>query len=169
MTTNRLYRAVIAITVSLFAGMLLGSGAFGVNTGWNGFVNYNTSSMTFAFIQADTGLLNSSRCNASSADNPNFFGAANRVDDNGDPVNVFWLLTSHTFGVNTCGWGGSAHAWGVEQAETMFEVIDDSGYAGPVDRLFADVERFGGETCSTDLTRWECDSAATNRAVVKGV
>jgi len=153
---------------SLLAGWGIGS-VPGFSSGtWNGYVNYDTSRLSFGIVDVHNGLLGTSHCSASTALNESFATAASRLQANLQLRHAFWFLTSLYHGQTVCNWSGSAYGWGARQAEMFIQAIQLSGYDGWIDLLFGDVEYVGGETCATDLAGWPCDTAATNREVIKG-
>ncbi|MEX1254581.1 MAG: hypothetical protein WEE64_09585 [Dehalococcoidia bacterium] len=168
---RRVLFALMALSLSLLAGTLFGSGGFS-SCCYDGNVGYERDKIAFGILDAHDGNLGSSHCSASTALNDDFAGAAATLNSAyyNDTVNAFWFLTSYYHGQNTCGFTGNAYEWGQAQATMFVYAVALSGYTGPVAKQYADVEHVwtGPQSCSNDLARWRCDNQATNRWVLLG-
>ncbi len=163
--------AAMALSLSLFAGIMLGSVTGGFSACcYDGSANYDSFKFQFGILDAHNGLLGTSHCNAGTALAPQFGPGATKVNATGDVVHAFWFLTSLYHGQNTCGFTGTAYQWGQAQGQMFIGAIALlSGYTGPIENFFGDVEHVGAATsCATDLARWTCNSSTSNRQVLKG-
>jgi hypothetical protein len=162
---------------SQLAGIPIVGSVPGFSSGtWNGYVNYDTSRLSFGIVDVHNALFGQSKCSAAAALNDSFATAAGRLQANLQVRHAFWFLTSLYHGQTVCNWNGSAYGWGAQQAATFIQAIQLSGYSAYIDLLFADVEFAVGNICdpppgqeeATDLAGWDCDPPATNREVIKG-